>query len=406
MSDCGGCKKNVKAKEAMYCVVCDRSYHFMCMNMSPSNYAKMTTKARQNWKCPSCRPQARNNRDDTPVRATSQTQECQSSEVNKAPIRTTGNDESSNSAPSEELKCILECHFKEWKTLLDKKLDEFQKEISTKLTDFRSEQTKEITKIKSQLIEMKSIQETILNTNRDIETSIQALSASYELINKQCDTMKSEVSKLNRFAENTAHRLNVLEKQVEDISRKFTLKNLVIRNVPISPNEDLFTYLENLYKFLRIDFNSNQILAAYRRKIKNSSTQHVVYEFQSTQAKHKLLSAIKSYNKTNENKLNTSHIGIPGKNIHIYISEMLSPNTSYIYYKSREFARLNGYAFCWTKNDRVYLRKYEGAAVIPIRSELQLTELETGGDAAGRAAPAAPAQPAPTATDPPPKNIQ
>jgi hypothetical protein len=60
----------------------------------------------------------------------------------------------------------------------------------------------------------------------------------------------------------------------------------------------------------------------------------------------------------------------------IYIEENLSPHTRELFWKTRAFKTEYEYAFAWTKDGTIYLKKSQGERALRIESAAQLEELK------------------------------
>ncbi|KAG7296271.1 hypothetical protein JYU34_021396 [Plutella xylostella] len=113
----------------------------------------------------------------------------------------------------------------------------------------------------------------------------------------------------------------------------------------------------------------------YRSNVKNDSIGSIIVEISSKLQKDNFIRSVKNFNKGQSERLNTSHIKINGPIKQIFVSECLTKKGKRLFYMAREFAKENQYKFCWTLNGRVMLRKNEGAPMIRVDDEKDLTKL-------------------------------
>ncbi|CAG4958162.1 unnamed protein product [Colias eurytheme] len=229
-------------------------------------------------------------------------------------------------------------------------------------------------KLEKSIAEMDKNIASVIKTNTDIESSINFLSEKIENLHDQIKIIKNESKEFNiRFSTIDA-RLNSLEK-----SNRIT--SIEIRKIPKKVNEkknELFSIAKSLLNSLCLESSNINIRDVYRlpsRKEAREST--LIVEFPDTNVKDIVIEAVKKFNRqTGSPKLNTNHFGFEGQPIPVYISDFLTQLDKRLFYHSREFAKSEGYAFCWMTNGRIYLRKKEGAPHIYIKNEEQLKQLK------------------------------
>lgn len=94
-------------------------------------------------------------------------------------------------------------------------------------------------------------------------------------------------------------------------------------------------------------------------------TRPIVAEFLTVQMKQNAVSAVRDYNKNKpavKYKLNIDHLSIAGKRQAIYVANhqlITIASTKKLFFQSREFPKNNGYQYCWTTNDNVFIRKVD-----------------------------------------------
>ncbi|CAG9122369.1 unnamed protein product [Plutella xylostella] len=90
------------------------------------------------------------------------------------------------------------------------------------------------------------------------------------------------------------------------------------------------------------------------------------------------MKAAKAHNKQHsDRRLCAADIGYKGLNTPVYISEALTNKVRRLFFLARDFAKNQGYKFCWTSNGRVFLRKTPDSTHIEIKEESQLMSMST-----------------------------
>lgn len=108
----------------------------------------------------------------------------------------------------------------------------------------------------------------------------------------------------------------------------------------------------------------------YRLPSKKGSNRPIVAELVTVPQKNRILQAARLFNKgrTIIEKLNTNHIGITGEAKPIYVADHLSTSMRQLFFEARKYANDNNYRFCWSQNNKIFLRKQEGMPLIIIKS--------------------------------------
>lgn len=172
-----------------------------------------------------------------------------------------------------------------------------------------------------------------------------------------------------------------LEKKIKDLQQKSRSSSIEIRNVPICDKEtstDLINILASVGNTVQFPVSSADIRDVYRRSGRPGTTGSIIAEFSTVQRKIGLLSSVRTFNSKQQKdfKLNTSHIGIIGKNQPIYVDEHLPETARALFYQARVFAKQNNYNFCWTSNGNIFMRKHPGDKHILVSSEATLGEIQ------------------------------
>lgn len=125
--------------------------------------------------------------------------------------------------------------------------------------------------------------------------------------------------------------------------------------------------------------SESEIKDIYRTNSGKETSKPIIVEFTSVLKKEKVLKATKDFNKTRrkEEKLSSETLKLPGTRKPIFLSETLTFKAQKLFYLSREFAKVNGYTFCWTSRGYVYLRKAENMPTVRIDTTADLENLKS-----------------------------
>lgn len=242
----------------------------------------------------------------------------------------------------------------------------FMEEIRSLLSASNAKSDAKFTALQSSMAE-------IIAQNAEIRESITFTS-------KQYDDM---MGKLQQFeTERKANRsyIQQLEDRVDNLERMLFSTKLEIRNIPKQRNEnkdDLCSIVVGVTNILETPIERQSIKDVFRVNNTDSRPTSIIVEFSSTTTKENILKKVRQFNNKNKsNKLNTTHLKLEGPPKPIYISEKLAPKAQRIFYHARNFAKQNGYKYCWTAFGRVYLRQDDGKQQFLIKSEADLNNLQ------------------------------
>lgn len=103
----------------------------------------------------------------------------------------------------------------------------------------------------------------------------------------------------------------------------------------------------------------------------------IIVKLTSPLVRDELLAATKAFNRTHQNdKLNSSHLGLSGDKSPVYVSEHLSPANKQLHAAARKIAKEKAYAFVWVRNGRIHMRKNVSSKSFVVKNEEFLKTLE------------------------------
>lgn len=200
-----------------------------------------------------------------------------------------------------------------------------------------------------------------------------------EVLATQCKEVITTNTKLLTELDASALKIRQLENRLEDLNRQSCSFKIEIRNVPSKIEEseqDLQMIISNLMKTLNVEILPTDIRQARRLPAKPNLPRTILLELATMKVKKTIIQEYKNYNRKNsKGKLSTSdlpNMESDSTSKPVYIGDHLTPRVKTLFYRAREFAKENNYAFCWTANGRVQLREREGIKSIWIRDEEQL----------------------------------
>lgn len=248
--------------------------------------------------------------------------------------------------------------------------------VMAKLITMQEHQELTFNKIVAEMSDLKEKVLQIQSSNVEIEKSM-------DFINKNYEDIKEKILDLEKLRTENSTSLNKIENQLRDMRFSSRSSTVEIRNIPYKEQEtteDLLKTIEQIGETIGTPVLPTEIRDIYRLPGKPGTSRNIVTEFTTVRTKAKFLTASRSFNKDRlpDEKLNTTAIGMAGVKTPIYIDEHLSGSMKKLFYQAREFAKKNGYKFCWVSNATILLRKTaDTKEVLKVTTEECLSNLQT-----------------------------
>lgn len=253
-------------------------------------------------------------------------------------------------------------------------LKAFQSEIRDMFKSFERKQNERLAVLEKSISEVKAQNMTIQTTNSEIEKSV-------DFVSNQLKNLESKIDLLESDRKNLITQIQMVEERCEYLDRYSKKTSIELRNVPKRGGEhleDLYMAVSKLTNFLQLDIRMADLRDVYRLPSRqNSKNSTIVAELSNTLQRNQILDAVRAYNKTNHEQINTNHLGMKCESTQVYISEHLTWKMKKLHYLAREFAKSEKFAYCWTTNGRIYLRKKSGEDPILVKTEEQLNNLKS-----------------------------
>lgn len=96
----------------------------------------------------------------------------------------------------------------------------------------------------------------------------------------------------------------------------------------------------------------------------------VILKLRSIRYRDQLLAAVHKFNKSKkqQDKLNSTHLGLAGTAEPVYVAEHLTPANKSLHALTRKKAKEAMYSFVWIRDGRIYVRKNENSSALLIRN--------------------------------------
>lgn len=253
--------------------------------------------------------------------------------------------------------------------------NDFQKEMRVMMESLQANQMAFFKKISDDVSEIKHQNLQIQQTNTCIVKNLEDMRESQEKMSRKIEKLESEKQSL-------VNHVQQLQTQLSDLKLNSRSSAIEVRNVPcadLETTEDILSHITGIGAATGCNTQSSDIRDVYRLPGKPGNPRTIVAEFTTVSHKNNFLAAVRKFNDSNGkvDKLNTSLIGFTGnKKYPIYISEFIPGSGRKLFYQCREFAKLHNYKFCWSANNKIYIRKYEHSKAIRVDSAAALDAVE------------------------------
>lgn len=358
---CGGCLQVIKGKQFLRCYQCKQHYDLDCAGVPEKRFLNtLTGERRDNWKCALCisKQVKASKTDDTPIRVT------------------TGRGAAISSPP----ELIQQTNDKGQTDLREDVLKGASGAVpktglpSSDTSASLAKQTALITQLVIDVAQIKAQNDKIQKTNESIE-------AFMSFVNSQFESLKDEVESLKKERKEQTLYIQGLEQKLKDLQHASRSSGIEIRNIPHlqqeSP-ESLTDIVTGIGHIIGSNITKSDLRDVHRLPGSHKTPRPIVAEFTTVQAKQKILTAVRNYNKnkkTDAERLNTVKLQLQGPLQAVNVSEQLPSTTKRLLYLAQEFKRNNAFAFCWVANGNIFLRKEEGGRHVLISSEQSLKNL-------------------------------
>jgi hypothetical protein len=332
----GCCVFGLQDNKYVDCMKCKKAFHIECISMTDDQEELATS----TWLCPLCHDSGRKgNKDDTPVR------------YNPNITVRPGKRQALNSPPTNDNPITT----KEMQGIIEGVMSEIRNTMRSTITEILG-------------AELRSLKEEI----SDVKESMNFINLKYETITKEHEESANRVKHLEE--ENCALQLKVddLSHRMNQMEQTARSNNIEIQCMPEKKDENLLSIITELGRTINCHISSEH-LAHYTRiaKLKRDTDRprSIVVQFNSPRMRDQFLAAVIRFNKSKPyEKLNSSHAGLPGTKIPIFVCEHLSPTNKALHAAARHAAREKGYKYVWVRNGRIYMRKSDDTDYKVIRN--------------------------------------
>lgn len=222
----------------------------------------------------------------------------------------------------------------------------------------------------------------VLGKVSDITTAIDFLENKYEDMKDEILQKNETICRLEKENKKIIQDILDIKAKLDNIEQHSRENNLELQCVPEHKNEDIVRIIKQLATIIQCPINDGDVLKSTRiMKLNKESPRprSILIKFSSPRIRDKFLAATMAFNKRagkNEDKLNTSHIGIGNSKKPIYVCEHLSPSVKALHAEARAKAKAVNYRYVWVKNGRVFMRKTDHSEYVYVKNSTVLNNLQ------------------------------
>lgn len=242
----------------------------------------------------------------------------------------------------------------------DGQITAFMSEMRALFTDLKEKQDQKMEKIYSAIEEIKT-------QNNDIRASVEFLSIKY-------DTLLNEIHDVKEECKENQNYTMALEEKIDKLEKNARSTCIEIKNIPVNSSESkdcLIKNLRDLGQVLSVPIQAHDVKDVFRIGSKDPKNKIIIAEFTSSLMKEQIIRMYRKFNK-GPSKLSTENLKLSGPAKPIFISENLTAKMKRLFYLAREFAKSNGYSYCWSSNGKIFIREKEGAPLHLVKEESDL----------------------------------
>lgn len=212
----------------------------------------------------------------------------------------------------------------------------------------------------------------IKDQNTEIQKSMDFLSSKY-------DEVLQKMVNLEQKNKSYELKIEALESKIEQLERNSRSSTIEIRNIPSQDSENKNTLRNLVQKVSEVidqPLSNLDVQDAYRLKTKKVSGNHIVVKFTTTSCKDGFLKQCRNFNKMHkDNKLNTSHLQLPGPTKPVFVDESLTSLGRRLAYLARLFVMEHKYHSTWTSYGKIFIKKTHDSPALRVDCELDLEKI-------------------------------
>lgn len=351
-SFCVGCKSVISGREFMTCQNCKLKYDLPCVNISSKRFKKLSHDFKLTWKCIECKSKLpKPDNSNTAIRALSHSNTDNDNEIEEEGSHVTFQKIRTDHTSENRIREI-------WSS-------EMKKDIETMIEE--TIKRKQLTATNSQCLVF--------------QESLTFLSGQYEDLKKLLDTTSTELKSIkeeNKTLKENINSLTARVKAIEDenihLHQWVRLQNVEIIGIPEKKDENITAIVQKVSQHIGVHIEPSDLEFAHRvqpqRAESNDCPRPIIVRLRQRAIKDYIIAAARKYR-----DLNTCAVGMEGESHRIFINDHLTKDNKMLLTSCKQKAKELKYKYVWTKNCRIFCKKNETSAPIPIVSVQDLLKI-------------------------------
>lgn len=364
---CSACLSGVNKNEGLDCIVCHSPFHYLCLGIDETQFTGLSVSQKKRWTCPKCYKNTK--QENTPARNTLTkeaaggadidmhspeswiTQRSKKQDVNQSTIMFPSGTQQHLCLTKEDIREVVHAELRsvlstEVSKVMDRSISGFLQAIKTEITSLKSDIS-------------------------NVKESMDFINCQYEEIMKETQNTSLQCKRLTKEVETLQATNLVLNQRITQMEQHSRACNIEIQCLPEHRSENLANVTMQLATVVSCAIKEDDIHHCTRTAkldVTSSRPRSVVVQMKSPIIRDRLLASVINFNKTHrEDKLNSSHLGIGGEKVPIYVAEHLSPHNRELHKAARIAAKEKKYKFVWIRSGRVFVRKDETTQAILLK---------------------------------------
>jgi regulator of replication initiation timing len=223
------------------------------------------------------------------------------------------------------------------------------------------------TSINQQLVKL---QETLADMNQKL-TAVEAENAALKV---ECGELRAENKSL-------LSKVNLLENEVHDLQQYSRNRNIELKGVPLTKNEDVYEILRSVANALGITFNRHDISIAHRLPAPKDKTPSIVAQFVSRSTRADWIKAAK------QKKIQTTDLSASLRPSPVFLVDHLTPQNRRLLGYAKSRVREGHLAYAWSREGNILIRKTQDSPARRVRTTTEVDfivgPVASGGDGGG-----------------------
>lgn len=226
-----------------------------------------------------------------------------------------------------------------------------------------------LNKIDIELSNIKPMWGEISDIKKSLEFAITAMSDTEKRV-EAVETRLKTVELLAAEVTCVKNTLNILRHELDERDQLSRMKNLEIKNIPITNGENLFNIAQKLGEQIGFTLLPEDVDYVTRVATKSTQVKPIIVRFASRRRKEEFLTMTKK-----ARKITSIDLKYSGPESVIYVNHHLTVKNKLLLSKTKVKAREVGYKYVWAKDCKILVRKNETSPAFLVKTEDDLRKI-------------------------------